>query len=218
METHSAAALLRRCGETPQPGEAGIGDANVAWTQLLCRYRPRLEAGVRRALRRAGADQCRDVVEDLVQEICCRLWERRGRVLGRFRGQSEGQAGCYLYRLAENTAVDVLRAGQAKKRRAEWGHGGLAAADSVPTAEANPEQWTLGRERRRLVLARLRALCRGPQSRRNSWILRRALIDGWTTDEIAGVLGKRAGYSAVQTLVFRARRQLAQAGIEVSRR
>ncbi len=217
METHSAAALLRRCGDSPQV-EAGNCEANVAWTQLLSRYGSRLEAGVRRALRRAGADQSRDAVEDLVQEICCRLWERRGRVLGRFRGQSEGQAGCYLYRLAENTAVDVLRAAHAKKRRAEWRQLGRTDEDRIAAGDPNPEQWTLGRERRRLVLARLRSLCRGPLSRRNAWILRRALVDGWTTDEITDVLGPRAGYSAVQTLVFRARRQLAQAGIDVTRR
>lgn len=218
MDTHSAAALLRRCGESEQVEEAGCCDANVAWTQLLCRYGPRLEAGVRRALRRAGAAQCRDAVEELVQEICCRLWERRGHVLGRFRGHSEGQAGCYLYRLAENTAADVLRAAQAKKRRADWRQWESVGADVLAAGDPTPEQWTLGRERRRLVLARLRTLCRGPQARRNAWILRRALIDGWTTDEITGVLGSRASYSAVQTLVFRARRQLAQAGIEVTRR
>ena len=41
-----------------------------------------------------------------------------------------------------------------------------------------------------------------------AWILRRALVDGWTSREIAGALGSRAALGAVQAMVCRARRRL----------
>lgn len=216
MEIPHAATLLHRCGASAPAAAPPAADPDHEWALLLRRYGGRLEAGARRALRLAGARAHREVVEDLVQEICCRLWEKRGASLRRFRGGSDAQASCYLRRLAENTALDVLRAASAQKRAAkEPGAGEEASIAQLEDPGPTPEEWTLGREKRRLVLRRLRSLCAGRNTARNAWILRRALIDGWTAREIGRALGLRSESSVVESLVFRARRQLRAAGIDL---
>jgi RNA polymerase sigma factor (sigma-70 family) len=210
-----AAGLLRRCGDS-RSDAATLKDAE--WSALMVRFGARLESGARRALRRAGMEVRREVLEDLLQDVSARLWERRASALCRFRGTTEAEAACYLRRLAENAATDSLRLWSAQKRRARQpprgGEGALLERidDRVP----DPEQWTLQRERRRWLLAQLRALCGGRNARRNAWILRRALVDGWTPREIAGALGSRSAETAIQALVNRARRRLARAAGAVS--
>lgn len=205
MEILDAAGLLRRCGDAPTEDSRHHRD----WEHLMHRFGARLEAGARRALRRAGIRERPELVEDLVQEISRRLWERRSASLGRFRGSTEAQAACYLLRLAENAATDSLRAEAAQKRS---NGGRMASLDSLreiaDERAPDPLRRTLGRERLRWLVAQVRDLCRGGNARRNAWILRRALVDGWTSREIAGALGSRAALGAVQAMVCRARRRL----------
>jgi len=210
VERIDAAGLLRRCGDSTSDAAQCEGE----WLDLMARFGARLESGARRALRRAGMAARREVIEDLVQEVSTKLWERRRAALRRFRGSSDAEAASYLRRLAENAALDALRAWSAQRRcardRAVFGEGALAEAADRRTP--NPEQWTLQRERRRWLLTQMRALCSGKNARRNAWILRRALVDGWTAREIHGVLGDRAALTAIQQLLCRARRRLELAG------
>ncbi len=216
MEPLDAAGLLRRCGDSRSDAAQ---QSHTEWADLMARFGAGLESGARRALRRAGMDEHPDVLEDLVQEISTRLWERRASALCRFRGTTEAEVACYLRRLAENTATDSLRLWSAKKRRCRQplrtAEGTLLemADDRLP----DPERWTLERERRRWLLAQMRALCSGRNARRKAWILRRALVDGWTPREIAAVLGSRAAETAIRALVYRARRRLARAAPGSSR-
>lgn len=206
MDCLDAAGLLRRCGDSP----SDEAQTEREWVDLMTRFGAPLESGARRALRVAGIGARRDLLEDLMQEVSTKLWERRQSALLRFRGSSDAEAASYLRRLAENAAHDALRKWSAQRRCGKPGalFGEGALAEATDDRVADPERWTLDRERRRRLLAQVRALCGGKNARRNVWILRRALLDGWTAREIQRALGDRAGLTAIQALVFRARRRL----------
>jgi DNA-directed RNA polymerase specialized sigma24 family protein len=201
-----AAGLLRRCGDSP----SDAAQSELEWVDLMARFGAPLESGARRALRLAGLTARRELLEDLMQEISTKLWERRRSALLCFRGASEAEAVSYLRRLAENAALDALRRWSAQRRCGKPGavFGDGALAEAIDERVADPERWTLDRERRRWLLGQVRSLCEGRNARRNAWILRRALLDGWTAREIHGVLGERTALTAIQALVFRARRRL----------
>jgi RNA polymerase sigma factor (sigma-70 family) len=201
----SARELLDSCARSPE---------TAAWRDLVHRYGPAIEAGVRRALRQSGAgDADPDAVRDLVQECYCRLLDRGARRLKSVRGSSEGQARTWLRLLAERTARDRLRAERAAKR----GRGRLAPANApraVAAADplASPERRLLGRER-------LRHLTRGwgrlAGGEREAGILRLVFLGGLTSREVAAATGGALSPSSVDSVVYRFRRRLEAEGLPV---
>jgi DNA-directed RNA polymerase specialized sigma24 family protein len=206
VDSFDGAGLLRACAASACGGARDHDE----WSVLMSRFGARLESGTRRALRRAGMAARSDLLEDLLQEVSAKLWERRHSALRCFRGSTEAEAASYLRRMAENTALDALRRWSAQRRCGKPARVHDGALDELIDERAvDPERFTLEREQRRWLLHEVRALCSGRNARRNAWILRRALVDGWTAREIHGVLGSRAALTAIQALVFRARRRLA---------
>ncbi len=197
------------------------GSCERDWSEFVDRFHPRLKSAVRRALLRLehpGAVEER--VEDLVQEIYCRLLEG-GRRCRQFRGESEGQLMAYLQRVAASVVIDDRRLAQAEKR---WGGLRVTIEDwtsARPLASASgtgPEVRLLVREQRRLFLS----LCRRALGLRASpvalEIARLALLDGWTSREIAARLGGRMGIAGVDSVICRLRRKLASRGVALPRR
>lgn len=209
MESMHTARLLRRCAS---------GDP-APWQELAERFRDRLEAGVRRALRRAGNAEREDQIEDLLQEVYCRLLERDRRVLTRFRGSSDGEAACYLARVAESVTFDALRLQAAAKRG-----GGATTLDAALLAAApapgpTPEERCLARERCRGLAARLAAAAGGRRvATRNLWVLRKILVEGWSSGEVAQALGGTLRASSIDSMVARVRQRLARQGLRMRRR
>jgi DNA-directed RNA polymerase specialized sigma24 family protein len=194
------------------------------WDGLVRRHGARLKAVVRRALRRRRHPATDELVEDLVQEVWCRVFERcRHRLVGLAAGAEGHLTFSYLAQMARNVAVDRVRAERAAKRGGGWlrrdaaGEEGDAIA-LVPDPAPGPEQRLLARERRR----RFRQRCRPYVSRRRTGrdlaIVERALIDGWSSRQILRALDGRLSESSVDTLVHRVRRGLASEGIEVEPR
>ncbi len=197
-------------------------DCERAWSEFVERFQPRLVAAVRRTLVRlevpSGGDER---VEDLVQEIYCRLLSRGRRRLRLFRGHSEAQLMAYLQRVAASVVVDARRLALAEKRR---GGRRVPFEEDRPMppfagAEENgPEERLLARERRRTFLA----LCRHALGRRATAttveIARLALLEGWTSREIAAGFGGRIGVAGVDSVIYRLRRNLAGRGIALPRR
>jgi RNA polymerase sigma factor (sigma-70 family) len=163
-----------------------------------------------------------DQVEDVVQEVYCRLLDGGGRRLTACHAESEGQAVSYLARVVERVVIDQVRKRLAAKRGA-----GRTVASAGPQAKrllerkedpaGTPEDRLLAAERRRLVLAHWRDIGSAPQGRRNLRILRLALIEGWSSREIARTLGKLAP-SSVDSVVHRLRRRLSEEGVALPRR
>jgi RNA polymerase sigma factor (sigma-70 family) len=193
------------------------------WEEFVERYRHRLAAGIRRALRRAGAVTVREDQEDLLQNVYCRLLEKRGRRLRRCRGGGERAVGAYLARIAESVTIDHLRAVGAAKRgrhrlvnvRSEpWSDPMTRAVDPHPT----PEERLLRRERWQVYLGRCRELVGSRSPRRDLTVLHLALFEGLSSREISERLGGGLRPTSVDSVIFRLRRRLAGAGLPLPRR
>jgi RNA polymerase sigma factor (sigma-70 family) len=203
-----AVELFRVCA-------AGSRDDRL-WEQFVERFGPRLRAGVSRVLRRLEQPATADAVGDLVQDVYCRLLERSG--LGStFRGGSEGEVLTYLQRVCESVVVDRLRGRATAKRGGHTrfvdlhlGPGGIA--DAVADGSASPEAQCLQRELRSALLAGCRA--DGPSRERNVVIFELAVLDGWTSREIAQGFDWGLKTGSIDSVVHRQRKRLKDRGLE----
>ncbi len=199
----STRQLLDSCARAPEA---------EAWRDLVHRYGPVIESGVRRALRRAGHEEPDPgTVEDLVQEVYCRLLERGARRLRSFRGSTYTQARTWLRRLAQRTVCDRLRsAGAAKRGRRMTVAPGLRVGGALPDLMACPERRLLGRERLRHLTRGWRRLAGGEREAR---ILRLVFFGGLTSREVSDASGGGVTPSSVDSMVFRFRKRLAREGL-----
>jgi DNA-directed RNA polymerase specialized sigma24 family protein len=189
------------------------------WDELVQRYGDRVKVQVRRFLLREGLCPEPEEVEDRVQEVYCRLLHGGAPLLRRLRSWSEAQVVSYLWRTAQRVIFDGRRAARAAKRggRARVVLGGLlpdlADRSAGHVDPRTPEDLAMLAQARRIVLDRCRTFSAGalsPEDReRNLRILSLALLDGWSSREIALAEGGRLAASTVDTLVHRARRRLA---------
>lgn len=217
---------------------AGLGFSSsskpdAAWEELIGRYGPGLKARVGSVLRRAGVPPRGEHVEEIVQEVYCRLLAGGGRRLRRCRATSENQIGAFLGRVAERVTLDQLRAARAQKRggasAANPGtgfEGGQARAWSRPPGasewderavdpRANPEELVLSRERMRLFLERCGALAGRRDYRRNARILALAFA-GLSSAEIARAVGGALTPRSIDGLLLRVRRYVAAHALDAA--
>jgi DNA-directed RNA polymerase specialized sigma24 family protein len=167
-------------------------------------------------LRRLDQRAHPDVIDDLVQDVYCRLLERGSDA---FRGHNDGEVVNYLRRICESVVVDRHRGRSTQKR------GGRvllidldlerrSLADLIVDGGASPEDVCLHRELRALLLDGCRRLYQGPRPVRNLAIFELAVLDGWTSREIAEGFdwGLKAG--SIDSVVHRQRRKLKRKGLE----
>jgi len=207
-----SADLFRSCSAS---------SCELAWGEFVERFHGRLVVAVRRALLRlAGGLRYDERVEDLVQEVYCRLLGD-GRRKRTFHGQTEAQLMSYLRRVAISVVIDARREALAEKR---WGGQRIAWTDWNPeaggsvVAESGPEHRLLAGERRRAFLSVCRLALGRQANSATVEIARLALLEGWTSREIAAGLGGRMGVAGVDSVIHRLRRRLAFQGIALPRR
>jgi RNA polymerase sigma-70 factor (ECF subfamily) len=165
------------------------------------------KAGDREAFRRLVERHARNVfrlsyrltgneedAEDVVQETFLKAY----RALDSF--DERAQFGSWLYRIASNCALDLLRS---RKRRATSGAGD-ELLETVPSRDVSPEASTLGSELGRRMAA---ALTRLSRHERTALVLRH--FEGRPVAEIAGTLGISDG--AARNTIFRAVAKLREA-------
>lgn len=214
MESNGARELVRSC--------AARRDAEV-WREFRRRFEVRLIAGVKRGLRRTGLRRPPVEVEDLLQEVYCKLLDNGGRNLLRCRGDAEEAISAYLGRVAETVAIDRVRAEIAVKRGrgrvlSYSREGGPDVIADLADPEVGPEQRLLRRERCRLFLRRCREVV-GPRTpRRDLRVLYLAYVQGWSSREIAGCVGEGLTPSSIDSLVHRTRKRLQARGFGVPAR
>ncbi len=195
---------------------------DAAWEELIGRFGAGLKARVGSVLRRCGVRPRDEHVEEIVQEVHCRLLAGGSRRLRRCRATSESQVGAYLGRVAERVALDQLRAARAQKRggpsaaaeaegrQGEWWGGGGERGERAVDPRANPEELVLSRERLRLFLERCGALAGRRDHRRNARILALA-VAGMNSGEIARAVGGALTARSIDGLLLRVRRHARQA-------
>jgi RNA polymerase sigma-70 factor, ECF subfamily len=178
MDATEAAAVLARARQ---------GDSE-AFRALVERHS---RSVFRLAYRMTGNEQD---AEDVVQESFIRAY----RQLGRF--ESRANFGTWLYRIAANCSVDVMRAKQARhdQTRSE----SLDAADQMPASDLpGPERMAESAEIERRVREALGTLS---PLERAAFTLRH--YEGRSIEEISKTLG--LGTSAAKHSVFRAVKKL----------
>jgi len=214
MQTCEARDLLQRC--------ATDRDAEI-WQEFLDRFDRRIAAGIYRTLARFDARMGTDEQQDLLQDVYCRLLERRGRYLQRCRGEVDGAVGAYLGKVAESVVVDYLRSLSAAKRGSgrSWNRRwevDYELADWVADSGPSAEEKLLQRERHVRFFSRCQELVGSRSPRRDLEVLYLAFFEGWTSREISRRIGNGMTPSAVDSLVHRLKRRLAKSGVDVPRR
>jgi RNA polymerase sigma factor (sigma-70 family) len=203
VEAADVLALWRRCCE---------GDGERDWEALFARVHARLRRLVRRHLWRASDDvPRREDVEELTQEVYCRLLGNDRRALRACRARTTGELWCYLDRVCASVVVDRHRARHALKRRgAPAGAGGTK--QSEPDSTLQDPQWCPDERLRRArarehILATCEALASCPVvASRNVFIVESVVFEGRTIDEVATRVGMRK--SGVSSVLTRLRRRL----------
>jgi len=148
----------------------------------------------RLAFRMTGNEQD---AEDLVQETFLRAWKQ----IHRF--DQRAAFGTWVYRIAANCSLDLLRARKSAREREVPSQRGEARSwlETIASREPSPEHLTHGGE----IAAHLPpALSQLSASERAAFILRH--YEGCSIDEIATTLG--VGKSAAKHSVFRAVQKL----------
>jgi RNA polymerase sigma factor (sigma-70 family) len=184
----------------PPAGGAG-------WEDIVRDHEGMMRARIWRLFERVGQQPSKELLEEIVQEIYCRLFDD---ALRRWRGTTVRELIAYMGIIAERTAVDHLRTVQAHKRTGIREVSlGRRRIEQIPDPR-DPEQDLLLAESRIAVLRRCRDLPSRAGRRRNVWVARLALLEGWSHQEIAQAAGGRISPGNVACLVHRLRRRLAR--------
>ncbi len=201
--------LFQRCFENLE---------SEGWPELSGLLSPRLRGIIARSLV-GGSDWDGDPVEDILQDVYCRLLRGAGR---RFRGNTEGELWCYLSRLVRTLMLDRRRSWMAEKRRldreafrafrVEKGDGEPPMVRPLP----DPEERCMLRQGGRLLSRRLSLVAGG--RREHIAALWMVLLEGYSSREVSLSFDKRLSVNQVDALVYRLRLQMARDGLELPRR
>jgi RNA polymerase sigma-70 factor (ECF subfamily) len=134
--------------------------------------------------------------EDVVQETFLRAY----RQLGRF--EARANFGTWLYRIAVNCSIDVIRS--RRRNDATEGSDALERASGAPVGQTDPpdlDRLVFSAEIKRRVTAALEGLS---QMERAAFVLRH--FEGQSIEEIGRVLGLRT--NATKHSIFRAVRKM----------
>lgn len=193
--TQSGAAATRDSADDVAVAEAQRGDADAF--RLLVERHARTVYNL--AYRMTGNPHD---AEDLVQETFLRACKQ----LNKFDGRAS--FATWLYRIASNCSVDLLRSRQSRARRmvnlSPKSSDALSerdALESFPAESPSPERLTMSNEFQRLLTPAMRQLS---QNERLAFVLRH--YEGLSIQEISRVLSVRP--SAAKHSIFRAVQKL----------
>lgn len=203
---------------TPRNSLVAPPAAALDWPELHRRHDRGVRLAVYHRLRQIGARIDPDRVDDLAQEVWCRLLERdRARRPGP-RGEHELETAEYLRKVAATVVVDVWRDERAVKRHPAQleslerlaGRGVESYADerACPLRRAQARDCLLG------FLRHCRRLLGRKPTRERLRAVRLVWFEGMTSVEAARALGGAWSPGTVDCLLMRLRRRLAANGIE----
>jgi len=164
-----------------------------------------------------------DLVDELVQEVWCRFLERDRRALRGCRRQNDGELLTYLRRVCRSVVVDQLRLRGTIKRGGAaafvtgTGEEGDDLLERIADPAWGPERRAAVREGRRRFLESCASLL-ADRPARDLEIFRLAVVDGWTSREIAERLDGELRPGSIDSVVHRQRRFLESRGVRVPTR
>lgn len=189
------------------------------WCALVDRHAARVRSAVAVALRAFGERPDPDRVDDLVQEVWCRLLERDRHRRAGPRGVHEGETASYLRRVAATVVADVLRADGAAKRRPRQLVPLAGDAEGRRDEPADPRtcplRSLLARDQLRRFLETCGELAGRRTRRERRRLVRLAFVAGLSSSDIAARLGRGWTAAGVDAVLFRLRRRLSARGERV---
>jgi RNA polymerase sigma factor (sigma-70 family) len=198
-----------------------VPPSRVAWEELVESHAGRIRHEILMNLRGQGESFHRDRIDDLAQEVWCRLLSRENRSRPGPRLRRDGETAIYLRRVARSVVLDRLRAERAVSRRP----GMLVSIDDIATPEACwidrrycPERRAAARATLRAYLALCRSLLGPAATRPRMRALRLAWVVGLPSVEVARQLGAGWTPTRVDSLLHRVRGRLAARGVRLPRR
>jgi DNA-directed RNA polymerase specialized sigma24 family protein len=202
---------------TPSNTLAAPPAAALDWPELHRRHDRGVRLAVYHRLRQIGARSDPDRIDDLAQEVWCRLLQRDHARRPGPRGEHELETAEYLRKVAATVVVDVWRDERAGKRQPAQldsldripGRGVLSCADerACPLRRAEARDLLLD------FLRHCRRLLGRKPARERLRVVRLVWIEGMTSVEAARALGGDWTPGAVDCLLMRLRRRLAADGI-----
>ena len=196
------------------------GEGERAWEDFVGRFEPVLRRGVVSALN-GTAKRWDGLEEDLLQEVYCRLLEGGAQHLKRCRERDEVAIRAFLARLARNAAIDHLRWRRTVKRgRRSLVSGDLAQRrfEQAANREPSAEDRLIMRQQGRSFLRACRRIGGCRTADRNVRVLALAFLGGLSSREIAQHLGRSLSPGSIDSLISRARKKLAAAGVALASR
>ena len=208
--------------------ECTQGDAEPAWRRFVETFDRQIRGNIVQTLLRLDRRAYSDTVDELVQEVYCRLLEKNRRALRRCRARSDSSFRGYLACLCTNLVVDHLRSLSAQKRGG-WQSPSVSYVDfprdsvaerleSVADHAAGPEARLLMAESRRFFLRSCGSLLDGKRRQRDLEIVRLAFVEGWTSREISELFEGRLKPGSIDSLIHRHRRRLREHGVTMPSR
>jgi RNA polymerase sigma factor (sigma-70 family) len=193
--------------------------ARAAWESFAREHGHDVRRCVTRAMRSVGLRSDAAEVDELVQEVYCKVLT--GASTCDVPSWPAPQLWSYLNRIARSVAIDAIRSRHAIKRGGEptsdaehIAH--LRHADQR-AASSDLEQRLIDRERSAAIRRRVLELGGTQQGERNLRVLELAAIEGCTAREISRRLSGALTPSSVHTVLYRLRRQLvAEAAAELA--
>lgn len=207
-----------RSTESSLTPPAAASAAGLDWPELHRRHERRVRLAVLRNLRRLGQRTDAERIDELAQEVWCRLLERERSQRPGPRGEHELETAEYLRRVAVSVVVDAWRSERACKRRPAQidsletlaGGGGESCADE----RGCPLRRAQARDRLLDFLRHCRRLLGRRPTRDRFDAVRLVWVEGMTSPEAARRLGGDWTAGAVDCLLMRLRRRLEASGIE----
>ncbi len=215
--------LLRRCLAGRHAGD---------WQEFIDRHDGEVRRTVSQAAIRCGLSLAGPDLDEMVQDFYCRLLAVRGQrsagggqtdgvpgggQVREFRGRTQKELWRYVIRVAHSLVVDRLRLLGAGKRIPR-GKTGSADPSRLRSPKLDPEERLLKKERRGVFFKRCLEVVSCDRISLELRALRMALLDGWSSSEIAHELKGGLSAGRVDRLVCLLRRRLRQDGIRMPRR
>jgi len=196
----------------------------VDWSAVVRRHDARLRGRVRRTLNRLGLRAQHELVDEMVQDVYCRLLESGEHRLGH-AAAADPSLHAYLGTIAERTVLDQVRTASALKRTGlstvrlgRLSRRARRAVERIADPGPTPEQTAMRSEGQRQLLDLCREMRGLGPGRRNAWVMRLAVLEGYSSREIAAAAGGRLSPHTIDMLVHRLRRRLARSGFALKRR
>ena len=214
MARDEAPELVRSCGTSCE---------ETPWRRFVDSYAYRLRMTVLQNLLRFERRAPSETVDELVQEVYCRLLQHDRRALRDCRARSNSAVMGYLATVCSSVVVDYLRACATLKRGGALGQVASAirssqAVEDLSDPAASPERNFMLREARRIFLDSCARVFVGASRERNLEIFKLAFVDGWTSREISERFAGAIKPGSIDSMIHRHRRLLNEVGVAVPER